>query len=279
MSHVAIDCHQSSTLSPTHDVRPAAQSDAVNYELPLSERMRTFLRLEFLFTQINHHVTLASAWSTRCAIQALLDLLTILGRGDIRSELVKELESHINNMMLYRQCAEVNNERLHTLIDELKKSRSELSDTRGKVTSGIVEDGFLNAIRQRSTIPGGACEFDLPNYHYWLNRSISDRHNDLQRYIAKIQPIHSALEKILWLIRQTATHETVVANAGLLQKNLDNNSPLQLVRVKLNPSTDFYPEISGNARRISVRFYEWHDAHQRAKPALDDIEFSLALCR
>ena len=42
-----------------------AESPPVVYEQPLNERMRTFLRLEFLYTQATFHSEFDSAWSAR----------------------------------------------------------------------------------------------------------------------------------------------------------------------------------------------------------------------
>ena len=43
----------------------------VVYEQPLNERMRTFLRLEFLYTQATYHSESPSPWSSRAAGYAL----------------------------------------------------------------------------------------------------------------------------------------------------------------------------------------------------------------
>ena len=40
------------------------------YEQPLNERMRNFLRLDFLYQQAVHHHTKADPWSTRAAVAA-----------------------------------------------------------------------------------------------------------------------------------------------------------------------------------------------------------------
>ena len=54
-----------------------AESAPVIYEQPLNERMRTFLRLEFLYTQATYHSELPSPWSTRAAVASLLEILAI----------------------------------------------------------------------------------------------------------------------------------------------------------------------------------------------------------
>ncbi len=66
---------------------PQAQTDAAEeilvYEQPLSERMRTFLRLEFLYQQALYHWEQSSGWSTRATVDSLLEILAILSRGDV----------------------------------------------------------------------------------------------------------------------------------------------------------------------------------------------------
>ena len=60
---------------------PDTQTDAdaaaapVVYEQPLNERMRTFLRLEFLYTQATYHAELANPWSARAAVASLAPVL------------------------------------------------------------------------------------------------------------------------------------------------------------------------------------------------------------
>ena len=45
------------------------------FEQPLNERMRTFLRLDFLYNQALHHNEMASPWGSRAAMASLIDIL------------------------------------------------------------------------------------------------------------------------------------------------------------------------------------------------------------
>jgi cell division protein ZapD len=58
---------------PTADAAPRVTI----YEQPLNERMRGFLRLDFLYQQAVHHHTKADPWSTRAAVSGLLEILAI----------------------------------------------------------------------------------------------------------------------------------------------------------------------------------------------------------
>ena len=75
--------------------RPAPAPQPSIFEQPLNERMRTFLRLDFLYTQAVYHSEKDSPWGTRAAVGSLLDILAILARGDVRSDVLKELERHL----------------------------------------------------------------------------------------------------------------------------------------------------------------------------------------
>ena len=45
-----------------------AATRVIVYEQPLNERMRNFLRLDFLYQQAVHHHTKSDPWSTRAAV-------------------------------------------------------------------------------------------------------------------------------------------------------------------------------------------------------------------
>ena len=80
---------------PASDIAPQAAAAQMHYEQPLSERMRTFLRLEFLYQQMLYNGELDSDWATRAVIANLLDILAILSRGDVRSDVHKELDQQL----------------------------------------------------------------------------------------------------------------------------------------------------------------------------------------
>jgi cell division protein ZapD len=45
-----------------------------------------------------------------------------------------------------------------------------LSDV-GQSRQELRENDWLMGIKQRTSIPGGLCEFDVPSYHFWLHQA------------------------------------------------------------------------------------------------------------
>src|SRR6202000_1841506 len=232
-------------------VEPAAEPAPapVVYEQPLNERMRTFLRLEFLYTQATYHGESASPWSSRPAVSSLLEILAITARGDSRSDVLKELERQANILKEYQSKTGVDPARLKSLMSNLVKLRDDLSSIGGNFMAPLRDSEFLSAVKHRSAIPGGTCDFDLPDYSYWLTRPADTRAAEFNNWLGLIRPLCDGIAELLWLTRQNAKRKTEVALSGVFQLQFDRDNPCQLVRVTLPADTELFPEISGSQHR------------------------------
>lgn len=252
-------------------------SDFIFFEHPLNERIRTFLRLEHLFLQIDHFRPAADSWSTRAAISAIIDILVIISRADIKNEILKELERQISNLERMRQEPEVNIQTLSRIVDDLEQALHQVYGLNGQVGQRLRKNEFLTSIMQRSSIPGGNCHFDLPHYHQWLNQPYEIRLNQLQNWLQELNPIREAICLLMSLVRSSAHPVQEVAEKGFFQKSLEPNSPTQLVRVGLPRSASLFAEVSGNKHRVSIRFLDATDL-QRPVQTADDVGFEFASC-
>jgi cell division protein ZapD len=250
----------------------------VVYEQPLNERMRTFLRLEFLYTQATYHSESPSPWSSRAAVASLLEILAITARGDSRSDVLKELERQVNVLKEYQSKTGVDPARLKSLMSNLVKLRSDLSSIGGNYMAPLRDSEFLSAVKHRSAIPGGTCDFDLPDYSYWLNRPAEVRAAEFNSWMSLIRPLCDSIAELLWLTRQNAKRKSEVAVGGIFQLQFDRENPCQLVRITLPSDTDLFPEMSGNQHRCTIRFLNWLDATARPVHIETDVPFLLTCC-
>jgi cell division protein ZapD len=267
-------------MNPHEAAAPAqdAATRAVVYEQPLNERMRNFLRLDFLYQQAVHHHTRADPWSTRAAVSALLEILAITQRGDVRGEVLKELERQMAQLAVFNSRPGVDTARLRVLLTKLHRMREELGSVGALFMQKLRDSEFLNAIKHRSTIPGGTCEFDLPDYTHWLNLPDEVRGADFAHWLAVIRPLGDAVAELLWMTREQGKPRPEVAPGGVLHLTLDRDVPAQLIRIALPAGTMLYPEISGSHYRCSVRFLVWQDAGNRPTQATEDVRFTLTTC-
>lgn len=250
----------------------------VKFEQPLTERMRTFLRIEFLYAQTLFHADEPRSFGSRAAISALLEILTILGRGDVRADVIKELERHGEQLARYRSQPGVDPARLTGLINNITDLREQLAEAGPHLVNPLKECDFLNNIRHRSSIPGGTCVFDLPDYGYWLTLPAAERSRQLQSWIERLKPLCDAVAEVLWLTREANEPVEMTATGGFYQHSVDRSEQLNLVRVLLPGSAGLYPEISAGQHRFTVRFLRWRGVDNRAAQINQDVRFLLALC-
>jgi cell division protein ZapD len=249
-----------------------------DYEQPLNERMRTFLRLEFLYQQLLYNCDVDSDWATRGAISSLLEIMAILTRGDVRSEVHKELDQQIAVLTKFQSQPGVDSGRLGALLGNLIVSREDVDAVGTKFMQSLKDCEFLSSIKHRSSIPGGTCEFDLPEYSHWLRQPFARRAEDMATWLEKIRPLCDAVTEVLWLIRESAQPVDKTAINGMYQHNMQKDASCRLLRVSLPEDCKLYPEISGSQHRFTVRFLEWSTIDRRAVQTGHDVNFKISIC-
>jgi len=257
---------------------PSAEHGLTAFEQPLTERMRTFLKVEFLYQQTLFHVDEPTEFSSRAAVTALLEILTILGRGDVRTDVTKELERHSELLGRYRSQPGVDPARLTGLMENIDDLRQRLSEAGRELVNPLKECDFLTTIRHRSTIPGGTCMFDLPDYGYWLHLPAAERHRQLEDWTNHLRPICDAVAEVLWLTREATEATEQVAPAGLFHHGFDRTEHASLVRVLLPANGGIFPEISAGQHRFTIHFVRWRGVDSRPVQVNQDVRFQLGLC-
>lgn len=250
----------------------------VIYEQPLNERIRTFLRLEHLFDKEDHFLAHISEWDSRASLSLLLDIIDMLARSDIKTELIKELERHALTLSHLKQNPGVDLARLELILEDINLNLEVLRDGAYQPGQALRQDELVTTVKQRSSIPGGSCNFDLPAYHYWLQRTTIERNNDLDRWREDLLVIKKSIRLAMHMIRNSANPVKEQAVNGFFQKPIESNVACQLIRVVLPENSEYFPEISGGRHRFTVRFLEQQDTSERPIQTRHSVEFELHCC-
>lgn len=252
-------------------------SDIIFYEQPLNERMRSFLRLEHLFKHAAYTLRGYSIWDSRSTLTSITTILDILSRNDLKTELLKELERQEKTLSALANLPGVDKEQLNNILKQIKTSQQNILEYNGQLGQDIREHELLNSMRQRSSIVGGTCNFDIPYLHYWLQQPPEYRIERLEDWLNKLELISHPISLILDIIRESNSPITSTAEKGFYQQNIDSSSPVQLIRVGIIQSDEFFPEISAGKQRFSIRFMLPQDG-ERAIQSKEDISFQLICC-
>ena len=246
------------------------------YELPLNERLRTFMRIEFLYSRLNNFSGSKDHWQIRTTIHTLLEIYTILARTDVRREVLADLDRYIIQMQRFQSMPDADNEMATNLLEDLNIIKEKMIQLGTGYLHPLRDDDYIAALLHRHTLPGGKAEFDMPRYKFWLEGDSKALKDDLDKWINIIKPICEGIEKLLWIIRESSEPIGTVATSGQYNHQIGKTAQISLIRVFLdNPSV--YPEISGGRHMIAIRFLE-RNSEGKFLQTDENIEFKLSLC-
>ncbi len=225
------------------------------YEHPLNERIRNYLRLEQLLAQAYSYANSDAAmtniqYSYQVFFNALFTIIDSLERGDIRGDLIKDLEKLQQNLVVWSQAPDIDTSVLEKNLRKTVALSSHLK-TSTQTWSQLKDHKLIASLKQRFAIQGGSSSFDLPQLQFWLHQQNTQIKADIKHWLSLLDDINDSLALVLRFIRQRAEFETIETESGFYQ---DNGEGLLLLRIKVAQSAQYYPTVSGNRFRYSIRF-------------------------
>ncbi|WP_075182201.1 cell division protein ZapD [Pantoea sp. 1.19] len=243
----------------------------VLFEHPLNEKIRTWLRIEFLIGQLRACPPLSDSLSALSFFRNLTELLDVFERGELRTEIVKELDKQQQKLLAWRDVPGVDPDVVNSLSEKLKHRSAQLMAA-PRMGQPLREDRLIGLVRQRMSIPGGCCSFDLPTLHIWLHMPQAVRDAQVAGWLATLLPLAEALDVVLELIRQSGTFRQQTSLNGFFQDNAEDG---ELLRLQLTLEDALYPQVSGHKSRYAIRFLPLDSERGDVPPRLD---FQLACC-
>lgn len=247
------------------------------YELPLNERLRTFMRIEFLYSRLKYFSSnLDDNWQTRTVIHTLLEIYSILSRTDVRREVLADLDRYIMQMQRFQSAPDADNNMVNDVLEDLDSIKDQVVDVGTDYLLKLREDEFIASLLHRHTLPGGKAEFDMPKYKFFLESNKKNVVLQINSWIDVMRPICEGIDKLMWIIRESNEPIATVAVGGQYNHQIERRTQISLVRIITN-DTNVYPEISGGRHLIAVRFFNQNRDGEYVQFE-DNVEFKISLC-
>jgi cell division protein ZapD len=240
----------------------------ITYEYPLNERIRTLLRLEDLFERSRHFIARTEPHDHHMALLTLFEIMEVAGRADLKSDLLQELERQKQVLLSFKNNPDIAEDALSHVLRDIEQASQALFSMTGRIGQYLRENDWLMSIKQRTGIPGGACEFDLPS---------DERTGHLAAWTGPLYPLRDGSAIILRILRESGKPQTLSAPQGMFQQMLGGKTA-QMLRLRLDPTVPCVPEISANKYVLNIRFIAQNGADSRARTADWDVAFELTFC-
>ena len=262
------------------DAPSAAPPAPLIYEQAVSDRLRTFLRIEFLAQQFEHHCAGADAsgWEARAAVRTLLEFSSLIGQRNIKLDLIKELDQRLVWLKMLGDTEGIDASALQETVALHEALREQAHGLVYPVHQHLARYELLSSVGQRASMPGCTSEADLPLYASWLHDLRHSHQALLREWYAPFDPVIAIARTVLQMIRDSAPFAPAVGRRGWFEQALDPARPNQMIRIRLEPESRFYPEISVSRRSFSIVFRDGANLSTRPGQTGDDVPFELACC-
>ena len=256
----------------------SAAPEPLIYEQAANERMRLFLRIDFLARQFEFHHAQASPWETRASLAALLEFVSLISRHNIKGELVRELDQRLAWLEMLSASDQADLARLREVVDLHHQLRADAHALQYPVHQHLSHHPLIGAVSQRIRMPGGTSETDIPLYHNWLHDARIDHAAQLRQWHQPFAPIIEISRTVLEMVRQSAPFAPETARQGWFEQSIDPKRIHQIIRVRLPADSALCPEIGIGRHSFSILFRHLDDLKEHPDQTGRAVDFDLACC-
>lgn len=248
--------------------------DITIYEQATSEQLRICLKIAQFFQRIDDLTQIDSPWACEGAIRAMVDILAVLNRSDVKAKLSKHLNKLSVQLEKHAYSPYSDQSQIASLLSHIKGYCRFLFGEKDRLCQTLRDDPLLVAANQYLLQPSGACSFDAPQFHQFLMQTHEARITVIENWLNQLQPIRAIVTVILHITRESTAFSAKTSLNGGFSQSLKSKSDCQLIRIKIANDLQIYPKISVSRHQLNVKFY-----HQNAStPYAQSIAFELSAC-
>ena len=242
------------------------------YEEPVQEKIRKFIKIEFLFNKLFYFKNKENKNDNYIALLALCELYEILSRSDIKSELIREIENQNHYFKKIKEIPEANSEKLSSILEKQKVLLQLIHGIESNYLEYLENDILFKTIAKNSINP-----LQPTSVEFWLSRDIVLRENQINLWTEPLLFIKKSVDFILEVIRKSGRFEDKLAEKGFFIEKLDPKKNILLIRITLTSDLYYYPQISVGKQRLNIMFMSKDDKNNLISHK-EDVAFILTTC-
>ena len=242
------------------------------YEFPLCEKVRNYLRLETLIKQLQVAKTEPQYLDF---LSTLFDIMELINRLDFRTDFLRDLDAYKKSLAHWSSHPGVDQNALQDTLTSISQVSQMLVQSKS-LTNQLRNDKFLNSIKQRFEVLGGATQFDIPVLYCWLETPADNKLAHMNKWYEQLHVVVQSLSLILSLLRQKSAFKDIHCDNGFYQST--SEVKIELLRVKYDNTDNIFPVVSGSRNRFGIRFMAFNGINESNTPHASSMTFSLACC-
>ena len=242
------------------------------YEEPVQEKIRKFIKIEFLLNKIYYFKGKDDKSENYIALLALCELYEILSRSDIKSELIREIETQNSYFQLIKEMPQADSSKLNSVLEKQNILLKLIYSNEVNYLDHLGRDILFKTILKNCFTQLQPASID-----FWLSRDILIRETQIDLWLEPLIFIKRSIDFILEVVRKSGRFEDRMAEKGFFIEKLDPKKNVLLIRVTLTSDLYYYPQISVGKQRLTIMFMTKDDKNNLV-PYQEDLSFILTTC-
>jgi len=242
------------------------------YEEPVQEKIRKFIKIEFLLNKIYYFKSKDNKSENYVALLALCELYEILSRSDIKSELIREIETQNSYFGKIKEIPQADSSKLNSVLEKQNLLLKSIYNIESNYLDYLEHDILFKTILKNCFTQLQPASID-----FWLSRDILIRETQIDLWLEPLIFIKRSIDFILEVIRKSGRFEDRMAEKGFFIEKLDIKKNILLIRVTLTSDLYYYPQISVGKQRLTIMFMTKDDKNNLV-PYQEDLNFILTTC-
>ena len=186
------------------------------YEEPVQEKIRKFIRIEFLLNKIYYFKGKDNKSENYISLLALCELYEILSRSDIKSELIREIETQNTYLQKIKEIPQADSSKLNSVLEK----QSQLLKLIYSIEINYL-DHLERDILFKTILKNCFTQLQPASIDFWLSRDILNRETQIDLWLEPLIFIKRSIDFILEVIRKSGRFEDRVAEKGFFMEKLD----------------------------------------------------------
>jgi cell division protein ZapD len=251
-------------------------SQLVLYEYPINERIRSLMRLEYLFKRLFAFISGTSPMHQHVALSLLFEIMDTCDRAEVRSGILQDVDRQKSNLENYRHHPNIDLNALDSAIADLNRVSAALMG-KGRIGQAARENEWLMSLKNRFAVPGGTSQIDIPSYHAWQLSAEENRQRAITQWVEPFMPLFDGVSVVLKMLRESGSPVDASTQEGGVFQEMLGGKIYQMVRVWVSGERLIYPEISANKYVVWVRFSEL-DNQYKTQLITTPTAFKMSFC-
>lgn len=231
---------------------------------------RAALRFESLYATILNASQESHPVIHHYALNNVIEIMRLVEKPELKSRFLKEM-MRIEHIVL-KSTKPIS----HALQETIDRQIHLLTITAGNFCTDLLQDPFLQSVRNNQQAQQPDSELYVPQLLFWLEASPASRLKNIKNWIIHLKMLHDTVTAYLALLREIIQFDMIEMPNGFYQRYISPKITCHLVLLTMQKTKNIVPKIQFGHHGISIRLYHAATMQELSETA---CEFQLGICQ